>query len=276
MDTTLTVCIIIGIILAGFVLYTLLKGFMKMLFFGGALACSIVAYIWVQKYGMSYISCVTSQPETWMVTTLAISTCLGTFAVLLYGLHWLSAVFSWRKNHAGHGGGKGIITTILMVGLVVWVGLIALFYQGSTDELRYTHQRAMADLNRGPAPSATHALRAMSAIRHTPQVSWLAALDPLRDDKRMELTKLITYLASLEDADLMRVCSSLKEQGFPNTARIQSFSQNHALRKAISQGDWDAVINNTGINTILTDQKIRAALEDFPITQFIGGEITTF
>ena len=142
MDSSLTFYLVLGALLAGFIVLGMLKGMIKMLLFGAAVLSAVAAYFWLSKYGFTYLSFITSDPREWMVSVLSIGGALAVFFVFMHGLFWFSDVFSWGRR-MGFGGAKGVVTTLLMAAVVCWVGVMCIFYYGSMAEMTRARELAL-------------------------------------------------------------------------------------------------------------------------------------
>ncbi|MEG0024332.1 MAG: hypothetical protein RR250_01095 [Akkermansia sp.] len=267
MDTSTTIYVVIGTVLAGFLIFAVLKGIIKMILFGASVLCAIVAYFWISKYGYSYLSFITSDPRSWMVTTLAWGSAICVFAVFTHGLFWFSNVFSWGRK-MGFGGVKGIITTLLMVCVLVWVGLVAIFYYGSVADIKRAHEYALAQSNAQQTISTPWVYSWKKKICETESTQWIAKFDPLTDEERLSLAKIVAYLATFEPQDAVRHYSVVAPH-IPRPRRLWNLSRDVAIRASVEKEDMATLLNHPELTKFLSDQSSRDAVKRFPVEDLL-------
>ena len=170
MDSSLTFYLVLGALLAGFIILGMLKGMIKMLLFGAAVLSAVAAYFWLSKYGFTYLSFITSDPREWMVSVLSIGGALAVFFVFMHGLFWFSDVFSWGRR-MGFGGAKGAVTTLLMAAVVCWVGVMCIFYYGSMAEMTRARELALYHMDPTRAISLPTIYTVKKAITDNPHLA---------------------------------------------------------------------------------------------------------
>lgn len=266
-DTSTTIYVIAGVILVGFLVFAVLKGIIKMVLFGASVLFSVLTYFWIAKNGYSYLAFVTSDPQRWMVTTLAWTAAIAVFAVFTHGLFWFSNVFSWGSK-MGFGGVKGILTTMLMAVLIVWVGIVGIFYYGSVGDIRRAHEFALVQQKMQPTVSSPWTYEWKRKISNSSSVSWLGKFDPMTDPERISLAKLVAYLASFENDKAAKRFTEMSA-AIPRPRRLWSLCRDVAVRDMVKKEDMASIMNHPGLTKFLADQSSRDALKRFPIAKFV-------
>lgn len=267
MDTSTTIYIIAGVVLAGFIVLAVLKGVIKMLLFGAGVLGGVAAYYWMSKYGFTYLSFVTSDPRSWMITGLAWCSAIAVFAVFVHGMFWFSNVFSWGQK-MGFGGVKGLLTTVLMVLVVLWVCLIALFYYGSVADVARAHETALAQIDREHEVPTSWVYEWSRKVQQADSSHWLLNLAPLQDPERIKLARIIAYLATFEPQDAVRRYAVL-EPHIPRARRLWTLSQEPGIKSLVRRNDMTTLLNHPELTKILSDAPSREAVKVFPDEQFI-------
>ncbi len=269
MDTATTIYIIAGVVLAGFIVLVLLKGVIKTLLFGLGLLGAGFAYYWMSRHGFSYLSFITKDPKAWMTTALAWISALVVLAVFIHGMTWFGSVFSW--SNSGGGRAKGILTSILMSIVVVWLALIAVFYYGSLAEVKRAHEIALSQIDPEHKVSSPFVYEWSSKIKESDSSRWLLKLAPMEDPELVSLAKLVAYLATFEPQAAVRRFTVIAERDqIPRSRRLWTLSQDVAIRNLVERNDIAALLNHTELNKFLNDASSREAIRRFPVDQYIG------
>ncbi len=274
MDSSLTFYLILGALVVGFVILTMLKGMIKMLLFGAAVLSAIAAYFWLSKYGFTYLSFITSNPQEWMVTALSIGGAATIFFVFMHGLFWFSNVFSWGRR-MGFGGTKGIVTTILMAIVVCWVGVMCIFFYGSMAEMNRAKELALYHMDPNRTISYPTVYSIKKAIIDNPSLNWLVKISPEHDPERLSLAKMIAYLVSLnpELSDQRRAqldCYMPRSRITSRVLSLKSLSEDQAIRLLVEKGDMQGLYNDVKLTRFLEDQDVRNILSKLDVDRILG------
>lgn len=267
MDTSTTIYIIAGVVLVGFLVLAVLKGIIKMLLFGAGVLGGVAVYYWMSKHGFSYLAFLTSDPKSWMITGLAWVSAIAVFAVFVHGMFWFSNVFSWGAK-MGFGGVKGLLTTVLMVMVVLWVSLIALFYYGSVADVRRAHEIALSQINKEHKVSTSWVYDWSQQVQKTDSSQWLTKLAPLQDAERISLAKLVAYLATFEPQEAVQRYSVVSPH-IPRPRRLWTLSQDVAIKTLVRRNDMTTLLNHPELTKFLADTSSREAVKRFPVEQFM-------
>ena len=90
LSTSSTIIIVMIGILAAIVIFSLLKGVIKMLLLAIAAVTAIAAWIFIQKNGFTLLALLTSSPQPWMVQALAWVAAIFIFSVFFHGMNCIS------------------------------------------------------------------------------------------------------------------------------------------------------------------------------------------
>lgn len=262
MDPSLNVYLIGGAVLVGFIVLGMMKGMIKMLLFGAGALGGILSFLWMQRNGFGYLSFLTNEPKPWMADVLSWTTAILVFAVFTHGLFWFSNVFSWGKK-MGFGGVKGVLTTVLMVCVLMWVSILGISYFGSIAQLNYVHELALHQMGKGDAPVLALAGNAKKAIYSHVSTEWLKKIDIVEDPERLVLAQFVCYLGTLDSARAVQIFNQLIPY-VPRPRRIWNLAQDSALRSIIQGGDMATLLADPKLTTFLTDPLSRASMNKVP------------
>lgn len=274
MDSSLTFYLILGGLLVGFIILGMMKGMIKMLLFGAAVLSAMAAYFWLSKYGFTYLSFITSDPREWMVTGLSIGGAVAVFFIFMHGLFWFSNVFSWGRR-MGFGGTKGIITTLLMVMVVCWVGVMCVFYYGSMAEMTRARELALYHMDPNRTISLPTIYSVKKSITDNPHLKWLVTISPEHDPERLALAKMIAYLATLSPdlSDQRRAqldCYMPRSRVTSRILSLKGLSEDQSIRAAVQKGDVQGLYNDVKLTRFLEDQNVREVLSHLDVDRILG------
>ncbi len=258
MTTNLWIAVIIAAVVIGGLVLASLKGLVKMILLAASVIGSILTYYWLQKYGFSYLSFLTAEPDSWMVTTLAVVGAVFVFAVFRHGLSWFSHVFSWGGGAPGLGGVKGLLTTVLMCLLVVWLACIGVFYFGSLSDIK-RYKEVAKDSSARTRQSLVS--QAKHYLETSPVGSAIACLDPMRDEERLKLAKIVAYMASEENAGRLEVCRGELSRYVPHMNRLFKLASDDGIRSAMKKNDMGTLLGDPKLTRLLADDQIRGGLK---------------
>lgn len=253
METSHIVLIALGVILAAIVLFSLLKGVIKMILLALAAISAIVVWIFIQRSGFTVLSILTSSPQPWMVQVCAWGAALFIFAVFFHGMSWFSQLFSWRRGGASAG---GILTTVLMCAVLLWVAMVGISYYGDVSRIRYYHELAAAQTQpAGKAPGMPWFTRLKSVLRKAPATAWLEKLDPMDDLAQTNLACLVAYGCSLPEQQLTEFYRTrLEHSGVPHPSRFLDLFRDKGLRTLVAEGRFVTLLENERLKTFLQRQ----------------------
>ena len=252
-----TVAIIIAAILLVFIVFTLLKGVIKMLLLAIAAVTAIAAWIFIQKNGFTLISLCINSPQPWMVQALAWLTAIFIFAVFFHGMSWFSQLFSWRHGGASAG---GILTTVLMCALMLWLAMLGISYYGDVSLIDFYHNRAAT--TDGSVPSLPWAARLRQALNNSPATSWAMRFNPMDDPSQTKLACLVAYGCSLSEEQLEQFYHTcLEHSGVPHPSRFMDLFRDQGLRTLVREKRFVNLLENSHLKTFLQFQNTQQFLE---------------
>ena len=265
METSHIVLIALGCILGVIVLFSLLKGVIKMILLALAAISGIAVWIFIQRSGFTFLSFVTNSPQPWMVQVCAWGAAVFIFAVFFHGMSWFSQLFSWRRGGASAG---GILTTVLMCAVLLWVAMVGISYYGDVSRIRYYHELANAQIQAAAsgsapaAPSMPWFTRLKRVLRQAPATAWLEKLDPMDDLAQTNLACLVAYGCSLNEAQMVefyRTC--LEHSGVPHPSRFLDLFRDKGLRTLVEEGRFVTLLENEHLKTFLQRQNTAEVLK---------------
>lgn len=266
MSTNTWILIIVGALLAGGLVLAALKGILKMILLAASIIGAIVTYYWLQKYGFSYLSFLTAEPESWMVNTLSIVGAVFVFAVFQHGLSWFSNIFSWGGGK-GIGGMKGIVTTVLMCLFIVWLAGIGVSYFGSLSEIR-RYKDIVKDTSARTNVSPISQVK--SYIESSGMGGILSVVDPMKDAERLKLAKIVAYMSSEENRIRLDICQKQLSQYVPNMHRIRKLASDQGIQSLLKKNDMGSLLGDPKLTKLLSDDQIRGGLKTLDIDRLFG------
>lgn len=266
MSTNTWILIIVGALLAGGLVLAALKGILKMILLAASIIGAIVTYYWLQKYGFSYLSFLTAEPESWMVNTLSIVGAVFVFAVFQHGLSWFGNIFSWGGGK-GIGGMKGIVTTVLMCLFIVWLTGIGVSYFGSLSEIR-RYKDIVKDTSARTDVSPVSQVK--SYIESSGMGGILSVLDPMKDAERLKLAKIVAYMSSEENRIRLDLCQQQLSQYVPNMHRIRKLASDQGIQSLMKKNDMGTLLGDPKLTKLLSDDQIRGGLKTLDIDRLFG------
>ena len=248
-DAQTTILIILTILLLFIVLFSVLKGVIRMILLAMAVIGSIAMWIFLQNKGFILLAQLTDTPRPWMVQTLAWTLSIFTFIVFFHGMNWFSHLFSWRRGGASP---TGIITTILMSALMLWVVSIAVSYYGNIARVSYYCDLASAHIKGQSAPAMPWFTRAKNALRKAEATAWLRHIDPLEAPAQTNLACLVAYGCSLSEPEFTKFYNErLAHSGVPHAARFLELFRDKGLRTLVQEGSYVSLLENERLNAFL-------------------------
>jgi len=250
-----TAALIIFLVCAGFVM---LRGMTRMMIGTVVLALSTwIGYrIWqqapdwsVEHFGRS-IGLVT--------TGLPIAGFLVSF--FLIRIIAKSIVRPFGRPTAGEKNGGGSVTrmafrlllALIPASLICLIGATAIHHTGSIAEIR-AYSEEKIGINE-PTP-AKFSQRLKASVEAALPESWLRALDPLADPKRLALAKLVTARA---DSPLEPVIDPRTGEPIPRAIIVEDSE----LQNLAREGKFGTLLRHPLLSKALEDPKVQALLKD--------------
>ncbi len=231
------------------IIFSAVKGLLKMLLLAIALCSSVVVWIFIQNKGFTLLSCVTSSPRPWMVQTLAWCAAALVLAIFFHGMSWFAQLFSPSKKKAGV---CSIMTTSLMCILTMWVCTIAVSYYGTISRVSFAHDLAESHYHGAATPEVPVFMRGKAMIRRASGLSWLESIDPLESAVQSNLACLVAYGCSLTEEEYTHFYEqALADLGIPHSRRFLELFADAGLRKLVEEGRFVALLENDRLNTFL-------------------------
>ncbi len=266
METSHIILSILGIIIGAIFIFSLIKGFIRMILLALAVTGSVAAWIFLQKNGYTYIAFITDTPEPWMVQALAWGASIFIFLVFFHGMTWISQLFNFRKK-AGLG---GILTTVLMSLLMLWVTMMGICYYGNICRIRYYHELAQAQMQRSANPGITMPsipwfTRLSTALRSSRITGWVQSIDPLDNPAQTNLACLVAFGCTLDEPTFTSFYNTqLGNRGIPQPTRLLDLFRDPGMRTMVKEGRFVSLLENERLNTVLryrnTEEKMRYIL----------------
>ncbi len=248
-DTQLTLFIVLAVVLLFIIVFSAVKGLLRMVFLAVAVSCAIVVWMFVQSEGFTLLSCITSTPQPWMVQVLAWGLALFTLMLFFHGMTWISLLFTPSKKAPGI---FSIITTCLVCVLMMWVSTIAISYYGTISRVSYYHELAESHYHGAEKPDVPFFTQAKYTIRRTDGLSWLESIDPLESAAQSNLACLVAYGCSLNEAEYTRFYErNLVKLGVPHSRRFLELFADAGLRKLVAEGRFVSLLENDRLNAFL-------------------------
>ncbi len=257
MESSPTVLYVIAAIVVAILLFMMLKGVIKMLVLAIALSTAAGAWVFLQRNGFTYLEFVTDSPQPWMVQVLAWGTAGLILVFFFHGMTWASQLFTFNKKV----GPCGIITTILMCGLMLWVGTLGISYYGDVCRIRYFHELAVAQLHGQPEPEKPWCTVAKDALRQQNYTAWLQKIDPMENPAQVNLACLVAFGCAMEKAQYEAFYrQQLAPRGIPQSTRFLELFGDKGLRKLVEEGRYVTLLENERLTTFLqlrdTEEKL--------------------
>lgn len=240
--------IVLGGILAAILFFIIFKGAIRMIVLATAIILAVTAWIFLQRNGFTYLSFVTDSPQPWMVQVLAWG--VGIFILLLFFhiISWFTQLFSWKRRLSA----GGILTTVLMCLLMLWVGVMGLSYYGSICKIRHYHELAVAQVSGAALPSLPWSTQAKAALQQHPWTAWVSAIDLMDNREQTNLACLVAFGCSLDEPTYTAFYQAqLANRGIPQPGRFLQLFGDQGLRTLVSEGRFVTLLENEHLTTFL-------------------------
>lgn len=253
MDTATAVYLVLGGLTAAFMVFTLLKGVIKMFLFAAAVIGGVLTWLVLERNGFSYLAFLTDSPQPWMVEAVAWTGGVLVFAVFLHGFSWFCSVFSFGRK-MGTGGTKGIFTTVLMVFVLIWVANMGIGYMGDVGSVRYYHQLAQKHIGlTNEEPNQPLFTRLRNILSQQQSTAWLSGINPMQDDTLSYLAGIVAYGCSLDEPHLKQYYEQqvAPRLAIPQPGRLIELFRDPSLRLLVEQGKYVTLLENERLKTFL-------------------------
>lgn len=266
MEPSHIILTVLAVIIIAIFLFALIKGVIKMVLLAIAVSTAVAAWMFLQKNGFTYIAFLTDSPEPWMVQTLAWAAAIFILLIFFHGMVWISQLFSFKKKP----GLGGILTTVLMSMVMIWVTMMGICYYGNVCRIRYYHELAAAQMQRltkadTPMPSTPWFTRVCTALRSSKITGWMQSIDPIDDPAQTNLACLVAFGCTLDEPTFTAFYNTqLAQRGIPQPTRLLDLFRDPGLRTMVKEGRFVSLLENERLNTVLryrnTEEKMRNIL----------------
>lgn len=253
-----------ALVAAGLV-FGAMRGLIRMLIGAACLLVSMLIGYFLYRDGFTYLSFVTKNPAGWAVNTLAFLGFLASFVVLQHGCNWLGSFFAWNKDKS-FPWFKGLSTTVLMSVVVCWFGLVVLRYMSNLQELQLV---AQASHEARAVKQPTALMRFMRALNASPAGEWICKVDPLDDELRQRLARVVVWLAAQNagEAAVMRVKFAVL---FPHGDRLWKLGRDDGFVAMVAQGNMSGVVGDSKLTNYLSDVQRRESFVKCDSDKILG------
>ena len=253
MDQTHIILTILAILAVAILIFSLMKGVIKMVLLAVAISSSVAAWMFLQKNGFTYVEFITDSPQQWMVQGLAWGAAILILLIFFHGMVWISQLFSFRKKF----GLGGVLTTVLMSLIMIWVTIMGICYYGNVCRIRYYHELATAQmqLTKKPdtqMPDTPWFTRMSTALRTSQATGWIQSIDPIDDPAQTNLACLVAFGCTLDEPTFMHFYNTqLANRGIPQPTRLLDLFRDPGLRTMVKEGRFVSLLENERLNTVL-------------------------
>ncbi len=242
------------------IIFSLIKGVIKMIMLSLAAVLTIACWLFVQRNGETLLSFVINEPQNWMIQAASYISAIFVFLVLFHGLRWFSQLFTWKRNGATSG---GIITTILMSILMLWMAYISFSYASNLALVAHYHETAICHSQNKAGPEVPSIVTIKNKVLSNPAFSWLAKVDPLDNAARTNLASLIAYGCALPEAQRAYFYTSrLENCGISYPSRFNKLFNDEGLSKIVEQKNFASLLENDLLQTFLQAGNSKQYLEE--------------
>lgn len=251
--------LVLGVILLAILFFVIFKGVIRMIVLATAVICSVAAWMFLQRNGFTYLAFVTDTPQPWMVQVLAWGTAIFILLLFFHIISWFTQLFSWKKKLSA----GGVLTTILMSGLMLWVGVMGLSYYGSIAKIRHYHELAEAQINGAVLPTLPWSTQACEALRQHPWTSWVAAIDLMENREQTNLACLVAFGCTLDEPTYTAFYNAqLAQRGIPQPSRFLQLFGDQGLRTLVKEGRFVTLLENEHLTTFLQFRETASKFRD--------------
>lgn len=249
MEPTHLALTVLACIIAAIVFFSVFKGVIRMILLAIAIISAICTWIFIQRSGFTFLSFITANPKPWMVQVTAWGLSIFVFTVFFHGMSWFSHLFSWRRGGAST---CGIITTVLMSALMLWIGTLGISYYGNISLISHYQSLAEAHMNQKSAPAMPWFTKMKHLLRKADSTGWLEKIDPMDDPAQAYLACLVAYGCSLDEAQYTAFYNErLARSGIPQPTRLLDLFRDKGLRTLVQEKRFVTLLENERLKTFL-------------------------
>ena len=247
-DNTTIIAIVGACILVAILLFILLKGVMRMLVLALGIALAVGAWIFFHKNGFTFVSFITDSPQPWMVHTLAWGAAIFIIAVTIHAMTWISSLLTLNRKV----GPTGVVTTVFMCLVMLWMATIGVSYYGDVCRIAYYHDLAEAQMGRAPQPALPFFTQAKDAIRTSLLTAWLEKINPMENPAQTNLACLVAFGCTLDGPTCDAFYrNQLLPRGIPHPYRLLDLFRDPGLRKMVEERRYVPLLENERLSTFL-------------------------
>ncbi len=248
MDESNSMLLVIALLLSAIFIFSAIKGAIRMILLAVAIISALAVWLLIQRNGFTFLAFMTNSPEPWMVQAAAWGAAIFVLMVFYHGMSWLSQIFSWRKGFTA----TGILTTVLMSALMLWLAAIGLSYYGNVTRIGYYHELAAAHSKGEEQPGLPWAMSFKNSLRKAPSTAWLERIDPMENPAQANLACLVAYGCTLDEAAYRRFYEErLANRGIPHPTRFLDLFGDKGLRRLVEEGRFSTLLENERLTTFL-------------------------
>ena len=236
--------------------FVVIRGMTRLII--GTLAMGISAWltflVWQQSPALTLQW--TGKSAPWIVTGLPILTFLLSYFIIRKITKTLLSPFTSSDGDSGSqsffGTAFRIVLAIIPTALISLIGAALIHYNGSVAEVRSSSKTSD---HSAESSFTTISKNLKSAIAAMMPADWLKTLDPLADDSRVDLAKLI---ASKANKPLAPVIDPTTGKPYPRATIVDD----PELQALARQGNFAALLRHPLLTKALADPKIKKLIED--------------
>ena len=231
--------------------FTLFKGIIRMLIMVVAVCLAIGVWLFMQSNnGATLVACAFPSAPPWTTQVLAYGSALVILMVFYHAVSWFSALFSLREFSKG-----GVVTTLLMIPFMLWLGTLGISYYGNISRVSYYHDLALAHQRGEADPPMPVFCRLKDMVRRAPITQWLSSIDPMDSPARTNLACLIAYGCTLTEEEFTKFYNErLADKGIPQPTRFLEMFRDKGFRTFVEEGRFVSLLENERLNTFVNYQ----------------------
>lgn len=251
-ESTQTLLLALGCIIGVFILFSILKGIIRLILFAIAITASIAVWIFVQKNGFTLLAFITDSPSPTLVNIASLVCALTLFVAFYVAMNWLGQLITLK-------GGRnvtiaGLITAVLTLVLMLWVATIGISYYGDIARINFYHELASAQMNGQETPSTPWSTTLKKYINESAVTSWLRVMDPLEDPAQANMACLVAYGCTMDEARYTAFYREyLHNSGIKHPSRFLTLFADEGLRTLVRERRFVSLMENEHLRSIIQD-----------------------
>jgi len=246
MQTEYAVYGLLAALVAAGLIFGAMRGLIRMLIGAACLLVSMLIGYLLYRDGFTYLSFITKNPAGWAVNVLAFMGFLASFVVLQHGCNWLGSFFAWNKDKS-FPWFKGLSTTVLMSVVVCWFGLVVLRYMSNLQEL---HLVVQASHEARAVRQPGKLMRFMRSLDATAAGEWIRKSDPLDDELRQRLARVVVWLAAQKTGEAAALRDKFAK-AFPQGDRLWKLGRDEGFVVMVAQGNMSGILGDSKLTSYL-------------------------